>query len=497
MTSRSDSPWPAGLILSCLAVLWPTSPASAQISAETSAADFVRRVDATNDWRAWFQLGLDLADKPAEEGYATLQAAWPRLAKPACRQQILKAWHFSTPMPLRMRMHPHILDVLALGLADGDETTRDWARNFLESYAWEPLATPETAAEWLKNHKGAEPAQAWKSAVAAWVKKVNELNQADGLHMVEMLPRWGYPLRRNPELQDMARSIGLDRVLETWLAKEELSGKAALQIYAHLMDLNPSKYTQEKYKAFSDQMIKRDEARAAANEKKLRDDARRVGDDPRKSWILHAPAESVRPPSTGFGLLVVLPGGDGSASFAPFVGDTIHAAAGKDRYFVAQVIAPPIPEGDQDAVVWPTARLHDSRIEFSMEPVILEIVKTVRSDHPIDDSRVFIMGWSSSGTTCYAMTMEAQSPFRGAFVAMSVFKPDLLPPAAGAKGRRFYLLHSPQDFIPMSFPENAKKTLSEAGAEVQLVTYEGGHGWHGDVLDNITKAIRWLESGGG
>jgi hypothetical protein len=35
--------------------------------------------------------------------------------------------------------------------------------------------------------------------------------------------------------------------------------------------------------------------------------------------------------------------------------------------------------------------------------------------------------------------------------------------------------------------------LRRAGAKVQLRTYDGGHGWRGDVYGEIRRGIGWLE----
>ena len=53
----------------------------------------------------------------------------------------------------------------------------------------------------------------------------------------------------------------------------------------------------------------------------------------------------------------------------------------------------------------------------------------------------------------YAAALRPRTPITGAFVAMSVYKPAEYPPVANAKGRPFYILHSPQDaMIPMNAP---------------------------------------------
>jgi predicted esterase len=81
----------------------------------------------------------------------------------------------------------------------------------------------------------------------------------------------------------------------------------------------------------------------------------------------------------------------------------------------------------------------------------------------------------------------------GTFVAMSVFKPEWLPSLKAAKGRSFYVLHSPEDFIPIKMAETARDELTKKGAKVGYETYEGGHGWHGDVFGTIRKGIDALE----
>ena len=83
---------------------------------------------------------------------------------------------------------------------------------------------------------------------------------------------------------------------------------------------------------------------------------------------------------------------------------------------------------------------------------------------------------------------------RGSFIAMSVFNPKFLPPLKGANGHAYYLYHSLQDRVcPYRMAEQAKTSLAENGAKVRLETYEGGHGWRGNVYDDIRRGVEWLE----
>jgi predicted esterase len=217
----------------------------------------------------------------------------------------------------------------------------------------------------------------------------------------------------------------------------------------------------------------------------------RLNKDPNKRYFLIGPARAAKEPRDGYKLLLVLPGGDGSAEFHPFV-KRIWKNALPDGYVVAQPIAPKWTD-DENRVVWPTKGLKDEKAKFTTEEFVLSVIKDVSKRHKIDKKHVYALGWSSGGPPVYATAMMEASPLTGAFVAMSVYHPQTLPSPSNAKSRRFYLLHSPEDFIKMHFPETAKRVLSEGGAKVKLQTYEGGHGWRGDVFGMIRTGINWLE----
>jgi predicted esterase len=68
-----------------------------------------------------------------------------------------------------------------------------------------------------------------------------------------------------------------------------------------------------------------------------------------------------------------------------------------------------------------------------------------------------------------------------------------LPPLKHAEGRSFYILHSPEDFIPIRMAEQAETKLRANGGRAKLATYEGGHGWRSDVYGMIREGVRWLE----
>ncbi len=214
--------------------------------------------------------------------------------------------------------------------------------------------------------------------------------------------------------------------------------------------------------------------------------------DANKRYFLIKPSGAA--PAAGYKLLVVLPGGDGSADFNGFVTNIQKQAA--PGYIVAQAVAP-VWSKSEDRIVWPTAKLPDPKMKFSTEEFIEAIVADVKSKEKVDEKHVFLLGWSSGGPACYAEALKAGSPVTGVFAAMSVFHPEQLA-MGNAKGKAFYIYQSPEDkVVPARFADAARDQLAAKGAKTTLATYAGGHGWHGDVFGDIRKGLAWLEGNAG
>jgi len=219
-------------------------------------------------------------------------------------------------------------------------------------------------------------------------------------------------------------------------------------------------------------------------------DARVAGNYQQRYFLIGADEQN-KAPESGYGLLLILPGGDGSAEFNPFVKRIWQNALPKG-YLVAELVA--VESNNPNQIVWPTAKDVEPKQKFKTEGFIDAVVKDIKSKQKIDEAKVFALGWSSGGPAVYASMLTKDTPLKGAFVAMSVFMPARLPPITGAKGEKFFLLQSPQDKVTRYvFATNAKAVLTNAGATVQLRDYEGGHGWQGDVFGNIRAGMEFLE----
>jgi predicted esterase len=210
----------------------------------------------------------------------------------------------------------------------------------------------------------------------------------------------------------------------------------------------------------------------------------RAGKDERKRYFLIGPRKGTAPPKKGYRLLVVLPGGPGSAEFHPFV-KRIYKQAAPEGYLVAQPVA-------RNWIVWPTEKDRDEA--FSTEAFVDAVIDDVAGKYKVDPKYVFTLTWSSSGPAAYAMSLTSKR-VTGSFIAMSVFRPERLQPLDRAKGQAYFLLHSPDDKVcPFKMSKRAARDLKEHGAKVTLVTYQGEHGWVFPGWDErIREGIQWLE----
>ena len=218
----------------------------------------------------------------------------------------------------------------------------------------------------------------------------------------------------------------------------------------------------------------------------------RIDDDPNQRYFLIGDT-TMQPPESGFKLLVVLPGGDGDADFQPFV-RRIRKYALDDDWIVAEPVAvfwsSTTPKEQQ--IVWPKKSDNVVDAKFTTEEFVNRVIADVRSRVTIDPRNVISLSWSSSGHAAYAIAMQPDSPVTGSYIAMSVFRAAEYD-TTHVNGRRIVIDHSPEDRIcPYDHSVTAENTLTAAGAEIKRLTYEGGHGWHGDLYGRIHEGLEWL-----
>lgn len=216
----------------------------------------------------------------------------------------------------------------------------------------------------------------------------------------------------------------------------------------------------------------------------------RIADDEKKRYFLIGNVESPSPRKAGRRVLVVMPGGNGSAAFSPFI-RRIYRRTLSDEWVVAQIVAPKWSRGQ--SVVWPLKSSPFPAARFSTEQLFDDVIADVAARGLIDRSEVYVLAWSSSGPAAYAIALRDKPGIAGALIAMSVFNAGEYSKLNATPTPGFYLLQSPEDKVtPFGHAEAARTFLASLGSKVELTQYAGGHGWHGNPFEMLSTGVNWL-----
>ncbi|MCH8853028.1 MAG: hypothetical protein IID41_10305, partial [Planctomycetes bacterium] len=191
-----------------------------------------------------------------------------------------------------------------------------WAVNYLGSYAWRAMKDSEDARAWLARHADHTPRTALEKTMREWAEALSELEGDAAVGVVERIAYARHPFRRNPELIEIGRDLGIEREFERWLEDERVSLDARVAMYSQLIQFDPQRYTADGVRELARSI-------EAERNRKVEAETKTIDGDPRKRWLLHGPGPDAALPPEGFGLLIVFPGGDGSVGFTPFIRDTI------------------------------------------------------------------------------------------------------------------------------------------------------------------------------
>ena len=209
-------------------------------------------------------------------------------------------------------------------------------------------------------------------------------------------------------------------------------------------------------------------------------------------YFLLGPKPDLAAAAKGFGLVLILPGGDGGEDFVPFCQE-MKSGALPSNFIAAELIAPKWSRSQE--IAWPTKIVKEKNMAHSTEEFVEAVIDDAQKVYRIDSRHIFTLSWSSGGPAAYTVALSSKR-VTGSFVAMSVFKPEFMPPLSQAKGRPFFLYHSPEDQVcGYIFALRAKGRLAENGATVEIKTYAGGHGWGSpSSFDDIRTGMEWLRS---
>lgn len=216
---------------------------------------------------------------------------------------------------------------------------------------------------------------------------------------------------------------------------------------------------------------------------------RRAGGDESKRYLLIG-GDSREAPPEGFAVLLVLPGGDGSVDFHPFVKRLFERCC-PAGVLMAQLVAPRWSADQFEKKVWPTEENPWPGMQFSTEEFAMAVLRDLERDYSVDESAVMTLSWSSGGPAAYAISLASEARVSGSLIAMSVFRPEWIGGIENLD-HSYYLYHSPEDFIPIRMARDARDQLKSRGARVVLEEYEGGHGFRGGCFASLENGLDWL-----
>lgn len=174
-------------------------------------------LDEGANWPAAFGLGQELAALPPDEGFAILEANWGRVRDVRARQQLLKAWFYAMPYPLRVREHPRLLNGLDLGMRDPSPEVRGWATNYLSGLAFRDFSGDLKAyREWYRANRGRPVPEVVAESVRRFAAEAARSVKSEALERARRLDRSPNIFRDVPGARQAAIDAGLLRTLRRW-----------------------------------------------------------------------------------------------------------------------------------------------------------------------------------------------------------------------------------------------------------------------------------------
>ncbi len=412
------------------------------------ADEWASRITALSSHKEMaFQAGPRLVEAPRDVAMSAVRDAWPSIEVDGVKTGLLKAFHFA--------QHPDVLEVLHLGATDSSDDVRQYAFRYLRTFAWRDfVANPDEYAAWRERYAGQDVEDVLHANVAEWVKRYEKSTRDEQEQLRAELDQFG--LLGTPNTKTYRPSV-LRYARQAGMPDELLNADASAQ--REMTEADP---------AVLDLF---------------------AGGDTNKRYFLIDRGEDA--PLNGYKLLVVIPGGTGGEDFQPFVKRMTKEWL-PQGYIVAQLVAKEWTPNQFVRVVWPTAKLPIQEAEFTTDAFVEAVVADVGARKRINSDHVYVMGWSSGGPPAYTAALAEDSSIRGAFILASVFRPFFLPDLAGAENKSFFIMHSPDDFIPIRMAEQAHEALQDHGARTLLETYTDGHGWPRQI-DVVARGMAFLE----
>jgi phospholipase/carboxylesterase len=173
--------------------------------------------------------------------------------------------------------------------------------------------------------------------------------------------------------------------------------------------------------------------------------------------------------------------------------DTAGKATGVDFIYAAPCAPYPMAGGPEPGYSW---TLRDEELgEKSLvmdEDYITSLPLEILNSWNVDTTQVYLLGFSQGASTAYFIGLNHPERFKGViafggWLDSAMVSADALKKA---KGMKVFIAHGKSDqTVPLEAGQDAYKRLKDAGLDVQLNQFEGGH----EVpIQTLQFAIEWL-----
>ena len=304
--------------------------------AEKSLIRELMMIDSDARWFVGANLGKQLAALPGSKGLELLKASWDDIT-PSARPQILKG--FQPWMTRDGTLNESYFDVMDFGARSDDKKARSFAMSYVGAMTFRDFGS-EDYDDWRESLSASlTPEDILAMESKRFVESLAELDDESAVAAMQTLSNARGNIRELPMLQQMLIKAGAVEKLTEFL-KRNPDGDVVAAANETLKLLS------------ADENVERETSEADTEFIGFPAVERTVDGNDKKRYFQIGPSKTAKQPADGWKLLLILPGGDGSAEFHPFC-RRIHKNALPDGYVVAQLVAPKW-SNNRNRVVWPT-----------------------------------------------------------------------------------------------------------------------------------------------
>lgn len=115
----------------------------------------------------------------------------------------------------------------------------------------------------------------------------------------------------------------------------------------------------------------------------------------------------------------------------------------------------------------------------------------VRSEYPVDEDRLYVLGFSQGVSISYRLWLYGRLPLKGLFACGSDLPPDVEERLGSKQPIPVRLIHGRNDIaVPKEKPLHALDALDGAGFDVEYQEFDTGHELTPEILAYVSQSIQ-------